>query len=82
MRDLKEAAAAVSAAVEILAKRMQAPQNKTIEEEMARFRKEIKELKYENRKMKAIVAQQQREMRERDEFPILRPSCKRKDNKK
>lgn len=46
VRELKEAAAAVAAAVETLAKRVQLPLTETVEEEMDKFRKEIRELKY------------------------------------
>lgn len=73
VKELKEAAAATTAAIDILAKRVQGPQSETIEEELNRIRKELKELKYENKKMKSIIAQQQKEIKEKDEFPILRP---------
>lgn len=49
MKDLKEAAAAVAAAVDALAKRAQLPQAESVEEKMKRFRKEIRELKYNNK---------------------------------
>lgn len=62
-----------------MAKRVQAPQSEAIEEELNRIRKELRELRYENKKMKAIIAQQQKEIRERDEFPILRPPLAARD---
>lgn len=73
VKELKEAAAATTAAVETLAKRVQGPQSSGVAEELDRIRKELRDLKYENNKMKAIIARQQREIREKDEFPILRP---------
>lgn len=78
VKELKEAAAATTAAIDILAKRVQAPQSEAIEEDF-KIRKELRELRYENKKMKAIIAQQQKEIRERDEFPILRPPLAARD---
>lgn len=74
IKELKEAAAAVTAAVETLAKRAQLPQAEAVEEEMEKFRKEIRDLKYNNKKMQAQLAQCQKELRERDEFPVILPS--------
>lgn len=51
IKELKEAAAAVAAAVDTLARKAQTPQAETVEEMMKGFRKEIKELKYQNKKM-------------------------------
>lgn len=73
VKELKEVAAATTAAVETLAKRVQGPQTNGVDEELDRIRKELRDLKYESSKMKAIIARQQKEIRERDEFPILRP---------
>lgn len=72
IKELKEAAAATTAAIDILARRVQTPQSEAVEEELNRIRKELRELRYENKKMKAVIAQQQKEIRE-GRSPILRP---------
>lgn len=56
VKELKEAAAAVVAAVEALSKRTQLPQNEEVEEEMDKFRKEIRELKHNNKRMQLQLA--------------------------
>lgn len=78
IKELKEAAAATTAAVETLAKRVQNPQASGVDEELDR-RKELRGLKYENIKMKVIIARQQQEIRERDEFPLFRPPLAARD---
>lgn len=41
---------------------------------MEKFRKEIRELKHNNKKMQLQLTQCQKELRERDEFPIILPT--------
>lgn len=84
IKELKEAAAAVAAAVDTLARKTQTPQAETVEETIESFRKEIKELKYQNKKMQLQLTHYQKELRERDEFPILLPplAAREKDDYK